>query len=276
MKNNNIIVTLLLLLCMCLLNVQCKQKEWLPEKYASSYKSYGEELYLLTREYYDRYFKYPKTIDRLLKFEYEYSIYLAQNLYPDSTELVRSLNFAYNKKQTQEERETMPPGLAFLNFLSMYKDSISLKVNAGYVNVSCNVNGRNLFNITRELMFKCYDRYDRWPEVLNNCIFFNIDDNPIKDNDFKNAVLRDLKLNIMTKYNKASYVINNNKEYLKIVILQYNKQGRLIFLCPDDNDLVSDSYINDVKNFLDDLLLKDPDIYEIVIPVIYMEDKKIK
>jgi hypothetical protein len=275
MKNKKIIILLIVFLSVSnVVYAQCKLKEYLPEKYYDSYKAYGEELYLLTREYYDRFFKYPKSTDKLLKFEYTYTMQIIDNLYADSTELINMVNSAFNTKHTQAERENMSFGLAFCNFLSMYKDYITLKSDTGYVSISCDVDNRNLFNIKKELVTKCYDRYDRWSEVLNNCIFFNIDDNTIKDNDFKNKVLRDIKLNVMTKYNKACYVINNNKEYFKIVILRYNKQEGLTFLCPDDNNLDSDPFINDVKSFLTDLLDKNPDIYEIVIPVICMESKK--
>jgi hypothetical protein len=273
-KNKFIILTIIALL---FLFNQCTNKYYLDEKYADSYKSYGEELYLLTREYYDRFFKCPKDVDKLLEFEYEYTMYIIDNLYADSTELINAVNSAYSTKLTQDEREIMSFGLAFKNFLSMYKDYISIKSDTGYVSISCNVGDRNLFNVKKGLMTKCYDRYDRWADVINNCIFFNADDNPIKDNDFRNTVLRDVKQKVMIKYNKARYVINNNKEYLKIAILRYNKQEGLISLCPDDDiDLVSDPYFIDVRNFLYDLLTENTDIYEIVIPVICMENKKIE
>ena len=105
MKNIKIILTVISVL---FLFNQCTDTYYLDEKYAGGYKSYGEELFLLTREYYDRYFKYPKTIDRLLKFEYEYSIYLAQTSPSKSDRVTRRiinlLNFENNRKSKTSVR----------------------------------------------------------------------------------------------------------------------------------------------------------------------------
>lgn len=248
---------------------QCSQTD----KYADSYQAYGDEMYLLVSEYYNRFFTCPKTADILFKFEYNQIRHFIHNLYFDSVELNRSINVALDTAITQEDREKMPFNLAFVNFLSMYKDFISIDYCNGYVSIICIIKDKKLFNIKKELMYKCYERYDYQKSInLDQFVCFDNTGYPIgKNYEFEEYVFNKL-YNIAKRYKKSKRIYINNYEFQQIVILKYNKKDGLSSLCIDDNiDLINDFYITDVKNFLDDLLTCNADIYEIIIPLVCYE-----
>ncbi|MDR2652721.1 MAG: hypothetical protein LBC68_10495 [Prevotellaceae bacterium] len=279
MKNIKIILTVISVLC---LFSQCTDKYYLDEQYTDSYNLYGENLANAMQEYYISTFKYPKTIDNIIKFNYDLSMSYA-DLYNDSYGFyIKQLtNLAKNSKLTQEEREKSFFGFAAFNFICMYKDYISINVYDDSITVSCDIDNRNIFKVKTFKQDKCNDRYDFDGFIYfrqnNHYVFLDTDEYPIAiDSDFRDSVLSELK-NIAKNYSNGIVVHKEDRDYWKVAILSYKRNSGLSSLCPDDDiDLINDPFISDVKSFLSNLLNQNPDIYEIIIPITCMENKKQK
>jgi hypothetical protein len=258
--------------------VQCTDKYYLDEKYADSYKSYGENILNAMRDYYDFAFKYPKTIDNVIKYIYNFSVFQA-DLYDENYSFYLKViaNLAKNGEYTQEEREKTFFGFAAFNFMCMYKDYISITVDDDELMVNCTINGRNIFNVKSYVENVCNWLYD---SNLHYALYFRyvlLDsvDYPIEDKNLYDTIYNELKT-ISKNYSKPVIIHKEDRDYRKIAILSYIRHSGLTSLCPDDTDLINDPYIKDVKSFLVDLLNKNPDIYEIIIQLFYYENKKTK
>jgi hypothetical protein len=275
-KNKFIILTIIALL---FLFNQCTDKYYLDEKYADTYKSYGENVLDAMQEYYNNMFIYPSNIDNIIRYTYDkcmneaalYGNYFYGIYGKLLTDLTR------NCKYTQDEREKTFWGFAAFNFICMYKDYISINVYNDSITVSCNIDNRNIFNVVNYKQDKCYERYvsDGIMRIYDKCILLDSTEYTVsKYSGFRDSVCNELR-NIAKNYSNGIIVHKEDRNYWKIAILRYTKKSGLSSLCPDDDiDLVSDLYFIDVKNFLYDLLTENPDIYEIIIPVICMENKK--
>jgi hypothetical protein len=268
MKNIKII---LITTTVLLLFNQCTDKYYLDEKYADSYKSYGENVLNAMRDYYDFSFKYPKTIDNVIRYTYDFSIFQA-DLYDENYSFYLKViaNLAKNGKYTQEEREKTFFGFAAFNFICMYRDYISINVYNDSITVNCNIDNRNIFSVMSGKQDKCFERYntDCLVRVYYKCILLDSTEYTVpKYSGFRDSVLNELR-NIAKTYSNGIVVHKEDRDYWKVAILSYKRNLGLSSLCPDEDiDLINDPYIIDVKNFLADLLNNNPDIFEIIIPL---------
>ena len=244
--------------------VQCQQQQF-PDKYAESYAYYGETMLAVMHQYCMQTYKYPN-IDNLIKFWHEMSIvYAKKNILKIAT-----IELAVKEKLSQKEREKLiHRDYATLNFVCMYKGSISIDYNNDLITICCNINGKNIFNVQSGMIGWCYARYEGGPAVyLDDYCFFDSTDYPIGTCfEFREEIFDHLYNNIARKYSEFKIVHFNNRDFRQIAILKYNKQHGLSSLCPDDIDLENDPYINDVKEYLNELLTDNPEIYEIILPL---------
>jgi hypothetical protein len=257
--------------------VQCTNKYYLDEKYADSYKSYGENILNAMRDYNDFAFKYPKTIDNVIKYIYNFSMFQA-DLYDENYAYYLKViaNLAKNGQYTQEEREKTFFGFAAFNFICMYKDYISITIDNDSITARCDIDGRNIFKVRSFKQNKCNERYDFHGSLsfYNKKKFILLDtaEYPITmSSEFRDSIFNKLH-NIAKTYSKSIIVHKKDGNYRKIAILSYSSNLGLISLCPDDIDLINDPYVIDVKNFLADLLNENPDVYEIIIPLFCYEN----
>jgi hypothetical protein len=259
--------------------VQCTSKYYLDEKYNDSYNLYGENVTNVMREYYVSMFKYPKTIDNVIKFIYDLSMSSADSYNDNYGFYIKMLtNLAQNGEYTQEEREKASFGFAAFNFICMYKDYISINIYNDSITVSCDIDGRNIFKVKSFKQNMCNERYDFHGSLFfyqnNKCVFLDTTEYPIiMNSDFQDSVFNELR-NIAKNYSKSIIIKKEDGNYRKVAILSYGRNLGLSLLCPDDDiDLISDPYIMDIKGFLNDLLAQNPDIYEIIIPLPCYESK---
>jgi hypothetical protein len=256
---------------------QCTDKYYLDEKYADSYNLYGENVMNAMREYYVSTFKYPKTIDNVIKFIYDLSMSDADSYNDNYGFHIKMLtNLAKNNKFTQEKREKFFFSFAAFNFICMYKDYISINIDNESIAVSCDIDGRNIFNFKTVMLNKCSGRYDDLHLFqLDNFCFFDSTDYPIgKSYEFRLDIFNKIYNDIARRYKKTKYAYVNDTKFRQIAILSYKKFDGLSSLCPDEDiDLINDPFINDVKSFLSDLLDKNPDVYEVILPLSCYIDK---
>jgi hypothetical protein len=274
----NLILKIVILL---LLFNQCADKYYLDEKYAYSYKSYGENVLAAMHEYYNNMFVYPSNIDNIIRYTYDKSMNEAA-LYGNSFYGIYGkllTNLTKNCKYTQEEREKTFWGFAAFNFICMYKDYITINITNDTIIVCCTIDNRKIFEVGSFVQDKCYERYvsDGIMRVYHKCILLDSTEYTVsKHPDFRDSVINELR-SIAKKYTKCITVHKEDRDYWKVIIVSYKRHSGLISLCPDDDiDLINDPYIIDVKKFLADLLNKNPDIYEIIIPLFCYENKKTK